>query len=134
MDRISEIVADALGQSRRVRKRLDVKIIPILDPRHRTFAGDISRRIASRNIVNEAFLRDIETLILRVGEEAERETSYAWHGHEHDPECGYKVAVRSERAGALQLAQDELVELATLVQAALDAVQACVIANQLFDL
>lgn len=77
MDRISEIVADALGQSRLVRKCLDAKIIPILDPRHRTFAGDISRRIASRNIVNEAFFRDIEALIIRLAEEAESETSYA---------------------------------------------------------
>ncbi|SER47994.1 hypothetical protein SAMN04490244_101200 [Tranquillimonas rosea] len=133
MDRIAEIVADALGQSRLVRKCLDAKIIPILDPRHRSFAGDISRRISSRNIVNEAFLRDIETLIVRIGEEAESETSYAWRGHEHDPECGYAVPLRTERAGALQLVQDELVELATLVQAALDAAEACVIANALFD-
>ncbi|MBU2963046.1 hypothetical protein KO516_19865 [Citreicella sp. C3M06] len=133
MDRITEIIADALGQSRLVRKCLDEKIIPMLDTQHKTFAGDISRRISSRNIVNEAFLRDIETLIIRFGDEVASETSYAWRGHEHDPECGYSVPVHTERAGALRLVQDELVELATLVQSALDAAEACVIANKLFD-
>ena len=133
MDRISELVADALGQARLVRKCLDARIVPLLDPRHRTFATDISRRIAARTIVTEAFLRDLEAFIVLLGKEVDEGSSLAWRGHEHDPDCGYAVPVRSERARAFQLVLDELVDLATTVEAALDAAEACVIANTLFE-
>ena len=133
MDAISELVADALRQARAVRKCLDSRSIPLLDPRRRTFATDISRRIASRDIVNEAFLRDLEAFIVLVEREVEEGTSFAWHGYEHDPECGYEVPVRTDRAAAFRLLLDEMVDLATLVEAALDAAEACTIANALFE-
>jgi hypothetical protein len=132
MDAISELVADALRQARVVRKCLDSRSIPLLDPRRRTFATDISRRIASRDIVNEAFLRDLEAVIALIGDEVDAGTSYVWRGYEADPDCGYEVPVRSDRAAAFRLLLDEMVDLATLVEAALDAAEACTIANALF--
>ncbi|CTQ33924.1 hypothetical protein [Jannaschia rubra] len=133
MDMISELVADALRQARLVRKCLDAKAIPLLDPRHRTFAGDISRRIASRKIVNEAFLHDLEAFIVLVSKEVEAGTTIAWRGHEHDPDCGYEFAIRSDRATAFRILVDEMVDLATMVEAALDAAEAFTIANALFE-
>lgn len=133
MDVISELVADALRQARLVRKCLDAKTIPLLDPRHRRFASDISRRIANREIVTEAFLGALESLIVLLDGEVDAGTSVAWRGHEHDPDCGHEIRVRTDRATAFQAVQDEMVELATKVAAALDAVEARTIANALFE-
>ena len=133
MDVISELVADALRQARLVRKCLDAKAIPLLDPRRRMFAVDISRRIANREIVNEAFLRDLEAFIVLVGDEVDEGTSFAWRGHEHDPDCGYAIPVRTDRAAAFGILLDETVKLASMVEAALDAAEAYTVANALFE-
>ncbi|KIC32135.1 hypothetical protein [Leisingera sp. ANG-S5] len=133
MDNVSGLVAVALGHSRTVGKCLDAKIIPLLAPRHRKIAGDISRRIGARTIINETFLSDLEALIVLLGQEAEKETTFAWRGHEHDPDCGYQVSVRTERASALLVVLDEVVDLATAVEHALDAAEAEAIANALFE-
>lgn len=133
MDVISEHVVDALRQGRHVRKCLDAKVIPLLDPRRRTFASNISQRIAAREIVTEAFLRDLEAFIALVGEVVDQETSFVWRGHEHDPDCGYEVPVRSDRTVAFCYLLDEMVDLATSVEAALDAANAYTIAAALFE-
>jgi len=133
MDKISDFIAEALGHARVVRKCLDGKIIPLLEPRHRTFAGGISRRIGERLIVTEEFLRDLEAFIALLDEQAEGETSYAWRGHEHDPDCGYLVPVRSQSASAFVTLLDALVDLATAIEAALDAAEAYSMANALFE-
>ncbi len=133
MDVISQLVADALRQSRVVQKCLDSRIIPLLEPRHRSFATDISRRIAGREIVNEAFLRDLDAFIGRLDQEVSEGTSLVWRGHEHDPNCGYSVPVRNDRARALGSVLNQVVELETAIEAAIDAAEACVISTDLFD-
>ncbi|MCZ4262610.1 hypothetical protein O4G76_17370 [Limimaricola sp. G21655-S1] len=132
MDQVSDFVAEALGHSRLVRKGLDDNITPLLEPRHRTFAAELSRRISARTIVNEAFLRDIAAFIDLLEKEVERETSYVWHGREHDPECGYHVPVRTERAKAFLTTLEALYAVGTAIETALDAAEAYVIANALF--
>lgn len=133
MDVISELVADALRQARLVRKCLDAKVMPLLDVRRRTFASNISRRIANREIVTEAFLRDLEAFIAIVGEVVDQETTFVWRGHEHDPDCGYEVPVRNDRTVAFCYLLDEMVDLASAVEAALDAAEAYTIASALFE-
>jgi hypothetical protein len=133
MDVISELVAEALRQARLVQKCLDAKTIPLLEPRDRASASDISRRIARRDIISEAFLADLEAFLVLIDARAEEETGFAWRGHEHDPTCGYAVPVRSDRAVAFRAVCDEMVDLASAVAAALDAAQAFAIANGLFD-
>lgn len=132
MDRTTELVADALRQARVVRKCLDAKAIPLLEPRQRTSAGAIGRRIAARTVICEAFLRDIEAFIILLGDEVEDGSTLAWHGHEHDPDSGHHVLLRTDRAQALLIALDELVDLATAIEKALDAAEAYTIANALF--
>lgn len=133
MDKVSDLVAEALGRARVVRKCLDGRTIPLLEPCHRTFASDISRRIGTRSIVNEAYLRDLEAFIVLLDELAERETSHSWCGHEHDPDCGYLVAIRSERASVFVTMLDALIDLSAAIEAALDAAEACRVANALFE-
>jgi hypothetical protein len=133
MDAISELVAEALRQARLVQKSLDARTIPLLEPRDRAFAFNISRRITRRAIVNEGFLADLEALLVMIDARADEETSFAWRGHEHDPTCGYTVPVRSDRAIAFHAVCAEMVDLASAVAAALDAAQAFAIANGLFD-
>lgn len=133
MDVISELVAEALRQARFVQKCLDAKTIPLLELRDRAFATDISRRIARRDIISEAFLTDLEALLMMINARVGEETTWAWRGHEHDPSCGYAVPVRSDRAVAFQGVCDEMVDLASVVADALDAAQAFSIANGLFD-
>jgi hypothetical protein len=133
MDKVSDLVAEALGHARLVRKCLDGNVIPLLEPRHRTFASDISRRIGTRSFVTEGFLRDLEAFIALLDERADSETSYAWRGHEHDPDCGYPVPVRSERATVFITVLDALVDLATAIESALDAAEAYRLANSLFE-
>ncbi|MCZ4262224.1 hypothetical protein O4G76_15385 [Limimaricola sp. G21655-S1] len=131
MDKISKLVADALGQARAVRKRLETKVIPLLEPRQRTTAVAISRQIEAKTIMEEALLRDIKAFIMLIGEEVEDGSTLAWHGREHDPESGYYVLLRTERARALLITQDELAKLATAIEAALDGAEAYTIANAL---
>jgi hypothetical protein len=133
MDVISELVADALRQARLVQKCLDAKTIPLLEPQDRAIASDISRRIARRDIISEAFLADLEAFLEIIYAREEAETTIAWRGHEHDPSCGYTVSVRSDRAVAFQAIGDEMVDLASAIAGALDAAQAFSIANGLFD-
>lgn len=133
MDKINDFVAEALGHARVVRKNLDGKVIPLLQPRHRAFASEVSRRIGARSIMTETFLRDVEAFIAILGEQAERETSYAWRGHEHDPDCGYLVPFRSENASEFLTLIAALAELATAIGVALDAVEAYSMANALFE-
>lgn len=133
MDKVSDLVAEALGLARVVRKCLDGRIIPLLEPRHRTFASEIGRRIGTRSIMTEAYLRDLEAFIVLLDKLAKRETSHAWCGHEHDPDCGYLVAIRSERASVFATMLDALIDLATAIEAALDAAEACKVANALFE-
>ncbi|MCP1169379.1 hypothetical protein [Limimaricola litoreus] len=133
MDKVSNLVAEALGYARVVRKCLDGKIIPLLEPRHRSFASEISRRIGTRSLMTEGFLRDLEAFIALLNEQADGETSYVWRGHEHDPDCGYTVPVRSERAAVFITVLDAVGDLATAIEAALDAAEAYRIANTLFE-
>jgi hypothetical protein len=133
MDQVSDLVAEALRHARLVRKSLDGKIIPLLEPRHRAFASDISRRVGTRSLVTEAFLRDLEAFVAVLNEQSDAETSYAWRGHEHDPNCGYLVPVRSERAMEFVTVLDAVVDLATAIEAALVAAEAYRIANGLFE-
>ncbi|EAQ04580.1 hypothetical protein OB2597_04840 [Pseudooceanicola batsensis HTCC2597] len=131
MDLIAQRVADALRQARVVGKCLDEKIIPMLETRDRAFAGNISRRIAARDIVSEEFLRDLEAFTLRIEREVEEGTTLIWRGHEHDPDCGYHAPVRTARAGGLQHFQAELVDLASEVEGALNAAYALEITSAL---
>ena len=133
MDTITEHVAGALGQARLVRKCLDEKIIALLDPSHRSFASEISKRIAAGTIISETFLRDLEAFILLLDRLASDETTFVWRGHEHDPDCGYHVRLPSQRANVFYVVLDELVDLATEIESALDAARAYAIANALFD-
>lgn len=133
MDMVTDLVADALRQARFVRKCLDAKIIPLLDPRHRTFATDISRRLARRDILNEPFLLDLEAFLAVINEAIENGTTLIWRGHEHDPDCGYTMPVRSDDANAILFMQGEIVDLVTAIEGALDAAKAYAIANSFFD-
>lgn len=132
MNNITDLVADALGQARVVRKCLEARAIPLLEARQRTSAVAISRRIAARTIICEAFLSDIETFIILIGNEVEDGSTLAWNGHEHDPESGRHVLLRTDRAQALLVLHGELVEFATAIEGALDAAEAYTIANALF--
>lgn len=80
MDVISKLVAEALRQARIVQKCLDAKTIPLLEPRDRAFASDISRRIARRDIISEAFLTDLQALLVMINARAGDETTFglAW--------------------------------------------------------
>ncbi len=133
MDMVTDLVADALRQARLVRKCLDAKMIPLLDPRQRIFATDISRRLARRDILTEAFLLDLEAFLAVVDEVIENGTTLAWRGHEHDPDCGYVVPVRSDDANAILFMQGEIVDLVTAIEGALDGAKAYVIATSFFD-
>ncbi|MEY8841018.1 hypothetical protein AB9K41_18480 [Cribrihabitans sp. XS_ASV171] len=133
MDKVSQHVADALGQSRLVRKCLDDKIIALLEPTHRSFASELSKRIAEGSIISETFLRDLEAFIVLLDRLASDETTFVWRGHEHDPNCGYRVPVPSQRAGVFYVVLEELVDLASNIEGALDAARAYAIANALFD-
>lgn len=133
MDKVSQLVAEALGQARLVGKCLDEKIIALLEPSHRSFASKISKRIAAGSIISETFLRDLEAFIVLLRRLADDETAYAWRGHEHDPNCGYRVPVPSQRAGVFYVVLEELVKLASDIESALDAARAYEIANALFD-
>ncbi|MDX5417416.1 MAG: hypothetical protein LPK88_14000, partial [Alphaproteobacteria bacterium] len=124
MEMVTELVADALRQARFVRKYLDAKIIPLLDPRHRTFATNISRRLVQRDILNEALLIDLDAFLAVIGEAIENGTTLTWRGHEHDPNCGYTMPVRSDAANALLYFQGEIVDLVTAIEGALDAAKA----------
>lgn len=132
MDKATELVANALGQARVVRKCLEAKAIPLLQPRQRTFAVAISRRIAARTIVSEAFVRDLEAFIILLGQEVKDGSSLAWHGHEHDPDFGYHVMLRTDRAQVLLVVHNTLVDLTKAIEAALDTTEAYTIANALF--
>lgn len=133
MDIVTDLVADALRQARFVRKCLDAKIIPLLDPRHRAFATDISRQLARRDILTEAFLLDLDAFLALLDAAIEGGTTLAWRGHEHDPDCGYAVPVRTDDAEALSFMQGEIVDLVTAIEGALDAAKAYVIANRFFE-
>jgi hypothetical protein len=133
MDVVTDLVADALRQARLVRKCLDTKMIPLLDPRHRVFATDISRRLARRDILTEAFLLDLEAFLAVVDKAIEKATTVAWRGHEHDPDCGYIVPVRSDDANAILFMYGEIVDLVTAIERALDGAKAHVIANSFSD-
>ncbi|MGK7663543.1 MULTISPECIES: hypothetical protein [unclassified Marinovum] len=133
MDKITESVVDALGQSRLVRKCLDEKIIALLDPAQQSFASEISKRITAGSIISETFLRDLEAFIVLLHRLAGDETTYAWRGHEHDPACGYRVPVPSQRASVFYVVLEELVDLASDIEGALDAARAYAIANALFE-
>ncbi|MCZ4262871.1 hypothetical protein O4G76_18705 [Limimaricola sp. G21655-S1] len=133
MDTIAELVAEALGQARLVRKCLDEKIIALLDPSQRSFAIEISKCIAAGTIISEAFLRDLESFTVFLDRLARDETTYEWCGHEHDPDCGYRLPVPSQRADAFYVVLHELVDLASGIGGALDAARAYAITNELFD-
>lgn len=132
MDKISELVADALGHARAVRNCLEAKAIPLLEPRQRAFAVAISRQIEAKIIMDEAFLRDIKAFTMLIGEKVEDGSTLAWHGREHDPDSGYHVLLHTDQARALLVVHDELVGLATAIEGVLDAAEAYNVANALF--
>ena len=133
MEMVIDLVADALRQARLVRKCLDAKLISLLEPRHRTFATDISRRLAQQDILNEAFLRDLEAFLAVLDMVIESGTTLVWRGHEHDPDSGYTMPVRSDDANAILFMQGEIVDLVTAIEGGLDGAKAYVIANSFFD-
>lgn len=133
MDRITDLIADALFSARPIGAALDEKLIPLLEPRYRSAAIDISRRIAERRIISEPFLQDLQAFYVLLDRLAEEETTTGWRGHEHDPDCGYTIPIRSDRAEVFSKIADQLVDLDSSIAAALDAAQAFRIANRMLE-
>lgn len=130
---VTEQIAEALRQARLVRKCLEARIIPILPQRERTFAIELGRRLAQGDFLVEVFLLDLEALLAQIGTVVDEGTTIVWRGHEHDPDCGYAVPVRSDSAQGLMIAQGEIVDLITAIEGALDTVRARAITARLLS-
>ena len=124
-----DLAVDITPTSVRIKLREDQSRVESGDRR----LGGVAVDIGAGAIISETFLRDLEAFIVLLNRVADDETTYVWRGHEHDPNCGYRVPVPSQRAGVFYVVLEELVELASDIEGALDAARAYAIANALFD-
>jgi|GEM_PF-6642865 hypothetical protein len=133
MDKISDLISEALSDARPIGTGLDQKLIGLLEPRHRPAAIDISLRIAERRIINELFLGDLQAFYVLLDRLAQEEMKTGWRRHEHDPDCVYPIPIGIDRARIYLGFVDQLVDLGSSIAAALDAAEARLISTRLLE-
>jgi len=133
MDKISDLISEALSDARAIGASLDQKLIGLLEPRHRPAAIDISLRIADRRIISELFLRDLQAFYVLLDRLAQEETMTGWRGHDPAPDCVYPIPIGIDRARIYLGFVDQLVDLGSSIAAALDAAEAHLSSTRLLE-
>lgn len=121
------------GLSRRVRNEVRQALAIVFPDISASLYAEENRQTERTDILTEPFLLDLEAFLAVIDEAIENGTTLVWRGHEHDPDCGYTVPVRSDDANALLFMQGEIVDLVTAIEGALDGAKAYVIANSFYD-
>lgn len=131
MDRLTCLASVAFGQARMVLMLLENPVLPVLTPTQRTFAENLSRRIAHDKILDEAFLRDLDAFIVFIQQLVAAGTTICWEADDHNVSGGYEIHFMNDRARALDSVVRELQELWTVIAETLDTAKAAAAALQL---
>lgn len=124
MDRIALLASTAFGQARVVQMLLDETILPALTPTQRTFAENLSCRIARDKIFDGSFLLDLEAFIAFIQGLIADGTTVGWEADDYNVHGGCDILYLSDQARALDPVVRELRELWAAVAGTLDASKA----------
>lgn len=131
MDRVTQLVEEALAQGRTAARSIEAVVVPVLPSVRRGMATAATGQIADGRMFHEDFLQLLDAMSDAVAGIVESGTAMVWRGHEYDPTCGDLVPVRDQRTEGLAKGLEELRTLRKAVAATLDAVRAYRIANEL---
>lgn len=131
MDQIILRASAAFGQGRVVQMLLDDTILPVLDPAQRTFAQNLSRRIARDRILDETFLCDLDAFVAFIEKLIADGTVVGWETDEHHSDGGHEIAHLNARAKALSPVVSESRKLWFAIAQTLDALKATAVVLKL---
>jgi hypothetical protein len=132
-DLLTGVVTAALMQADVVADELHETIIPELPPAQRAFPSAMASKIASRDIFDDSFARDLRTLIELLGGQVRKRTHVFFHGDENHVRGGYESIFREPGVQALAAALGELDLFYDLISASLSAADAARVAAILMD-
>lgn len=124
MDRIALLASIAFGQARIVQMMLDETVLPALTPTQRTFAENLSRRIARDKIFDRSFLLDLDAFIAFIQGLIADGTIVGWEADEYNVHGGCDILHLGDQARALDPVVRELRELWAAIAETLDASKA----------
>lgn len=125
--------AIALYQARVGSDQIFIAVIPLLAPQRRLLAEQILRSLVNDDIFNEAFLRDLFSLIDSLECEVAVGTQTVWVADEYCSNGGHHERHFDDRARTLDNAVHDLSELGLMIREALDTIKATRIVDELLE-
>ncbi|WP_406871021.1 hypothetical protein ABEB22_05660 [Thioclava sp. 'Guangxiensis'] len=123
-DRVTELVARALGQSRLCAESLSDIVIPELPPTRRLCGEHVLRHLRSRSLFTTHVLDDLESLIRQLNSEISEGSYEVCQPHEGHPDRAYMEVILSPKAKRLNQALERIRALYSTIHSVLDAVEA----------
>lgn len=133
LDRLVEMIDEAMRAARSVRRSLRDEVIPALPPQRRCFAWHVLRHVERYTFLEPDAVRDIETFLDSLRREIADGTHAGWAADDHHVRGGWEIPHLDDRAIALMRPARELEKLHQAISDVLDAVRAMRLAETLIE-